>query len=239
MVRLKFLLVSKTRSSDRNRSNITQEYGEPAMACAPRSEINRIGRNSGNQPALEDPGGGGFLRCRTGCTARKRLRVEDHVLPDRNKTCPRILHSPRSLRQVDCSPGLSSPPGRSRPQKTLRHVTNELKVALAGHAAIWARHSPQNPRQRLGPPADIRRSTRIIVSYPSWPIPPRDREIRPAVLIESAREARPRPTGGVSSRDEGPTGSRSDGFGGGCGVAPNLRVSEGNVGPTHGRDLLS
>ena len=98
----------------------------------------------------------------------KRLRVEDHVLPDRNKTCPRILHSPRSLRQVDCSPGLSSPPGRSRPQKTLRHVTNELKVALAGHAAIWARHSPQNPRQRLGPPADIRRSTRIIVSYPSW-----------------------------------------------------------------------
>ena len=170
MVRLKFLLVSKTRSSDRNRSNITQEYGEPAMACAPRSEINRIGRNSGNQPALEDPGGGGFLRCRTGCTASKRLRVEDHVLPDRNKTCPRILHSPRSLRQVDCSPGLrlSSPPGRSRPQKTLRHVTNELKVALAGHAAIWARHSPQNPRQRLGPPADIRRSTRIIVSYPSW-----------------------------------------------------------------------
>ena len=63
--------------------------------------------------------------------------------PDRNKTCPRILHSPLSLRQVDCSPGLSSPPGRSRPQKTLRHVTNELKVALAGHAAIWARHSPQ------------------------------------------------------------------------------------------------
>src|SRR5664279_4482866 len=132
---------------------------------AERSEINRIGRNSGNQPALEDPGGGGFLRCRTGCTASKRLRVEDHVLPDRNKTCPRILHSPRSLRQVDCSPGLSSPPGRSRPQKTLRHVTNELKVALAGHAAIWARHSPQNPRQRLGPPADIRRSTRIIEHY--------------------------------------------------------------------------
>ena len=155
MVRLKFLLVSKTRSSDRNRSNITQEYGEPAMACAPRSEINRIGRNSGNQPALEDPGGGGFLRCRTGCTASKRLRVEDHVLPDRNKTCPRILHSPRSLRQVDCSPGLSSPPGRSRPQKTLRHVTNELKVALAGHAAIWARHSPDGltPSPKTAPAA--------------------------------------------------------------------------------------
>ena len=113
MVRLKFLLVSKTRSSDRNRSNITQEYGAPAMACAPRSEINRIGRNSGNQPALEDPGGGGFLRCRTACTASKRLRVEDHVLPRPEQDLP--PHPP--LAAVAQTSGLFARPKLTARQK--------------------------------------------------------------------------------------------------------------------------